>query len=68
MPDSPAARANLAPGDLIITAAGRPVRSMDDFFDALQAARGGTLQLGVVRGTDERTIQVVLGEDSPSAE
>ena len=35
---------------------------MDDLFDALQAARGGTLQLTVIRGADERTIQVVLGE------
>ena len=68
MQDSPAARANLAPGDLIMAAGGRPVRSMDDLFDALQAARGGTLQLAVVRGTDERAIQVVLGEDSRSAE
>ena len=68
MPDSPAARADLAPGDLITAAGGRPARSMDDLFDALQAARGGTLQLAVVHGTDERAIQVVLGEDSPSAE
>jgi serine protease Do len=60
MEDSPAARANLAPGDLIIAAGDRPVRGMDDLFDALRAARGGTLQLAVVRGTDERTIQVVL--------
>ena len=60
--DSPAARANLAPGDLIVAAAGRPVHAMDDLFDALQAARGGTLQLTVIRGTDERAIQVVLGD------
>ncbi len=60
--DSPAARANLAPGDLIVAAGGRPVRAMDDLFDALQAARGGTLQLTVIRGTDERTIQAVLGD------
>jgi serine protease Do len=60
MEDSPAARANLAPGDLIIGAGDRPVRGMDDLFDALRAARGGTLQLAVVRGTEERTIQVVL--------
>ena len=35
---------------------------MDDLFDALQAASGGTVQLTVIRGTDERTIQVMLGE------
>ena len=60
--DSPAARANLAPGDLIVAAGGRPARAMDDLFDALQTAGGGTVQLTVVRGTDERTIQVVLGD------
>jgi serine protease Do len=60
---SPAARAGLAPGDLIVAAAGRPVRSIDDLFDALQAARGGAVELNVVRGTDERTIQVVPGEN-----
>ena len=68
MEDSPAARAGLAPGDLIIAAADRPVRSMDDLFDALRAARDGTLQLAIVRGADERAIQVVLGGDSRSAE
>ena len=37
--DSPAARAGLAHGDLIVAAAGQPVRTPDDLFDALQAAR-----------------------------
>jgi len=57
----PAAQAGLAPGDLIVLAAGQPVRSTDDLFGALQAARGGTIELNVVRGADERVIQVVLG-------
>jgi S1-C subfamily serine protease len=60
--DSPAARAGLAQGDLIVAAAGRPVRDPDDLFDALQAAgAGGTIQLAVLRGTDERTIEVSFG-------
>ncbi len=60
--DSPAARAGLAQGDLITAAAGRPVREPDDLFDALQtAAQAGTIQLSVVRGTDERTIDVTFG-------
>ncbi len=58
--DSPAAGAGLASGDLIIGAAGNPVRTPDDLFDALAAARGGTLELTVVRGADERTIQVTF--------
>jgi S1-C subfamily serine protease len=60
--DSPAAQAELAQGDLIVAAAGRPVRDPDDLFDALQAAgSAGTIQLTVIRGTDERTIEVTFG-------
>src|SRR5213592_2171952 len=51
--DSPAARAGLAQGDLIVAAAGQPVRRPDDLFDALQPGRGHTIELTVVRGTDE---------------
>jgi S1-C subfamily serine protease len=58
--DSPAARAELSSGDLIVAAAGQPVGGVDDLFDALQGAQGGTLELRVVRGTDERTVQVVF--------
>src|SRR5579862_1250789 len=60
--DSPAARAGLARGDLIVAAAGQPVRSVDDLHGALRAAAGGALELGVLRGTDERTVQVTFGE------
>ena len=56
--DSPAARAGLAQGDLIVAAAGQPVRTADDLFGALQAAQGGTIELKLVRGTDERTLPV----------
>ncbi len=58
--DSPAARAGLAPGDLIVAAAGQPVRSVDDLSGALQAA-AGTVELTVIRGTDERSIHVSFG-------
>jgi len=47
-----------------VAAAGRPARTIDDLFGALQAARGGTIELNVVRGTDKRTIQVVHGENA----
>jgi len=60
--DSPAARAGLAQGDLIVAAAGQPVRTPDDLFDALQAAPGATLGLTIIRGTDERAIQVTFGD------
>jgi len=60
--DSPAARADLAQGDLIVAAAGHPTNTPDDLFDALQAARGGrTIELNIVRGADERVVQVTFG-------
>ncbi|MGN6172847.1 MAG: S1C family serine protease [Streptosporangiaceae bacterium] len=62
MDDSPAARAGLAKGDLIVAAEGRPARTPDDLFDALQAAQGGTVELNIVRGTDERTVHVTFGD------
>ena len=60
--DSPAARAGIAQGDLIAAAAGHPVRTPDDLFDALQAATGGSIELTIIRGTDERTVQVTFGD------
>jgi serine protease Do len=65
---SPAARAGLAQGDLIVAAGGRPVHTVDDLFDALSVARGGTLELKVIRGADERTIQVVFSTSSEADE
>jgi serine protease Do len=61
--DSPAARAGLASGDLIVAAAGQPVRTVDDLSGALQTA-GETIELTVLRGTDERSIQVAVGQNS----
>jgi serine protease Do len=66
--DSPASRAGLARGDLIVAAAGQSVRSTDDLFAALRAAAGGTLELSVLRGTDERTVQVTFGQPSQSGQ
>ena len=57
---SPADRAGLAQGDQIVAAAGQPIRNPDDLFDALTAARDGTIELTIVRGTSERTLQVSL--------
>jgi S1-C subfamily serine protease len=60
--DSPAARAGLAQGDLITAAAGNPVRTPDDLFDALRAVQDGAIELTIVHGTEERTVQVVFGD------
>jgi serine protease Do len=54
--ESPAAVAGLQRGDLIVRAGDAEVASIDDVFDALEAAAGGELRLGVVRGTDEQEL------------
>ena len=53
---SPAERAGLQQGDLLVSAAGRPLRGYDDLFDALEGA-AGEITLGVVRGTEEREVK-----------
>jgi len=60
--DGPAARAGLASGDLIVAAAGQPVRSVDDLSSALRAA-SGAIELKVIRGTNERTVQVAFSQN-----
>jgi serine protease Do len=60
VPESPAARAGLQRGDLLVSAAGRPLTTVDDLFDALEAA-GETIAVGIVRGTEERELQIALG-------
>ena len=66
--NSPAAAAGLARGDLIVAAAGQPVRTADDLFGALRAAApGGSLELTVLRGTEERGVHVVFGASGQAA-
>ncbi|HEY3766955.1 MAG TPA: S1C family serine protease [Gaiellales bacterium] len=58
----PAAAAGVEPGDLIATAAGRPVGSVDDLYAALDdLADGAALTLGLVRGETDRTVAVTPG-------
>jgi serine protease Do len=62
--DSPASRAGIGVGDLIVSAAGRPTTSADDLFDALGSLGDAReIELVVLRGSDERTVSV--GFDSP---
>ncbi|WP_081685768.1 S1C family serine protease [Candidatus Solirubrobacter pratensis] len=58
--DSPAARAGIERGDLIVAAAGKDVAAVDDLFDALDGAPA-TVTLRLVRGAEERDVEVALG-------
>lgn len=58
---SPAERAGLERGDLIVSAAGSEIDGVDALYAGLDAARAeGTLKLTIVRGTDERSLTVAL--------
>ena len=54
---SPAAAAGIEAGDLIVEAGGRPVTDADELFAALGAVEF-PFEVKLVRGTDERTVQV----------
>jgi serine protease Do len=56
---SAADRAGLEGGDLLVTAAGDPLESLDDLFAVLDRA-GASLDLTVVRALDERQVKVAL--------
>lgn len=61
--ESPAERAGIAGGDLIVGAGATVIRDADDLSDALAAASDGHLELTIVRGTVERRVTVDLTAD-----
>ena len=59
--DSPAGRAGIERGDLLVAAAGQSLERLDALYAALDQAReAGKLELGVLRGADERSVEVVF--------
>jgi serine protease Do len=61
--DSPADRAGLERGDLIVAAGGKPVEGIDDLYTAIDAA-DGELALKTLRGTDEQARTLALTPDA----
>src|SRR5881275_3035381 len=61
---SPAAAAGIERGDLLAAAGGRELDGVDALYAALDTlpAEGGALALTVVRGTDERDVEIAFGE------
>ncbi|MEX2546483.1 MAG: trypsin-like peptidase domain-containing protein [Chloroflexota bacterium] len=56
--DSPADRAGIVEGDLIVEAAAKPIREPDDVYDALGTVSAGqSITLRIVRGAEERTVE-----------
>jgi serine protease Do len=66
--ESPAARAGIEQGDLIVSAATEPVDGVDSLYTALDRMEGeGQLELTIVRGTEERNLTVQF-EPGPERE
>jgi S1-C subfamily serine protease len=55
-----AARAGIEKGDLIVAAGGAPVARVDDLHPLIEGAGSGGLVLTVVRGAEEREVNVSL--------
>ena len=65
--DSPAARAGLSEGDVIVSGGGLPTPTLDALAHALDVPND-TISFVVVRGTEERTVVVSFAQpDSPAA-
>lgn len=60
----PAARAGIATGDLLIAVDGAPLDSIEALQTALGNDAAATLRVAVLRGTDERTVDVHLASDA----
>jgi serine protease Do len=63
-PDGAAAAAGVQAGDLVVAAAGQPIATVDDLHRALDGD-GPTLELGLVRGTEDLTVTVRFDEADP---
>ena len=60
---SPAVQAGIAEGDLVTALDGVPVPSVDELWDALDAAADHpSVEVTLLRGVDERTVTVTFGE------
>jgi S1-C subfamily serine protease len=67
-PDSPAARAGLRPGDIIIGLDSAPITGADDLVRALSGDKiGRTIALHLLRGTERLTLSLVPQERRKAA-
>lgn len=66
MPDSPAAQAGLKTDDLLTSANGRPIHSMDDMIAVLQPLPAGAkVTFEIQRQGQPQTVSVTLGQRPP---
>ena len=64
----PADSAGIERGDLLVAAAGRELASVDALYEVLDGVSpGDTIELTVVRGTDERTVKAEFTTEAAAA-
>jgi serine protease Do len=56
--DSPASKAGLLAGDVLVSIAGKPVQDVKDVRNALHSAQAGAIALEVMRNKSKRTLQL----------
>ncbi len=62
-PGGPAGASGIRPGDVVVEMNGRSVESVDDLHRLLSEAKGADrARLGLLRGNERMTIEVVVGE------
>ncbi|PKQ36754.1 MAG: trypsin [Actinobacteria bacterium HGW-Actinobacteria-1] len=62
---SPAEKAGITQGDIIVKIAGEDVASVEDVFTTIRSQKvGQTVSVEIVRGTEHKTLQVTLGSDT----
>ena len=59
---SPASEGGLQEGDLIVSAGGTEIRSIDCLHQKLLTVQSGTLALEVLRGTDHHVLHLQVGQ------
>jgi DNA-binding MarR family transcriptional regulator len=64
-PDSPAARADLQPGDVLSEADGRELRSSASLYAAIREARAGSIQVTLLRGNEQVHTSLALDPGFP---
>lgn len=57
-PESPAGRAGLEAGDVVVRAGGQAVATVNELREAVRRARGGRLPLEVMRGRRRQTVEL----------
>lgn len=64
-PESPAGRAGLEAGDVVVRAGGQAVATVDELRQAVRRAEGGQLPLEVMRGRRRQTVELTWDAETP---